>query len=126
MPGEPDALLAELRALELEIHHPGVPCTRERLERLLHPDFHEVGRSGRAYDRETVLRFLATRTAMPPVASGGFRVSRVDARTALLEFRSEELAADGSRRNAALRASIWVLGEGGWQLLYHHATPAAD
>ena len=33
-----DSLLAELTALETELHHPGSPCTRERLERLLHPD----------------------------------------------------------------------------------------
>ena len=46
-------LQRDLQALEAELHHPGVRCSRERLEQSLHPDFHEVGRSGRQYSRET-------------------------------------------------------------------------
>jgi hypothetical protein len=56
------SLREELRTLEIELHHPGTRCSRGRLERLLHPDFHEVGRSGRRYGRETVIVFLSTET----------------------------------------------------------------
>ena len=42
-----DDLLTHLQTLEVELHHPGVRTSRARLEALLHPDFHEVGRSGR-------------------------------------------------------------------------------
>ena len=35
-------------------------CGHARLDELLHPDFDEVGRSGRTYDRTTVLAFLAS------------------------------------------------------------------
>jgi hypothetical protein len=58
-------LLAELQALEVELHHPGVACDFARLEELLHTDFHEVGRSGRRYDRATVLHFLSEREVLP-------------------------------------------------------------
>jgi len=40
-------LLELLRGLEVELHHPGTRCSRARLDELLHPDFDEVGRSGR-------------------------------------------------------------------------------
>lgn len=71
---EAAALLEVLQALEVELHHPGVACTRERLEQLLHPQFHEVGRSGRKYDRDTVVAFLATHPRLPAVESHGFAV----------------------------------------------------
>ena len=62
-------LLQEIQALEVELHHPGVRCSRQRLEELLHPDFHEVGRSGRSYNRETIINFLAAKESQPVVAS---------------------------------------------------------
>ena len=49
------SLLFQLQALEVELHHPGVRCDRDWLEALLHPEFHEVGRSGCTYSRETEL-----------------------------------------------------------------------
>jgi hypothetical protein len=120
-----DALLAELTALETELHHPGVPCTRERLERLLHPDFHEVGRSGARYTRQVVIDFLVTRRQMPRVVADEHRVESLASDIALLHFRSHEVAADGTPFNAALRMSVWRRTGFGWQLSYHQGTPAA-
>jgi hypothetical protein len=74
------SLLDELQALEVELHHPGVHCSRERLEQLLHPQFHEVGRSGRIYDRETIVSYLAAQASPPAVASDAFAVLEIDPR----------------------------------------------
>lgn len=120
-----DPLLAELMALEAELHHPGVPCTRERLERLLHADFHEVGRSGARYTRQVVIDFLAARRQPPRVIADGHRVESLASDIALLHFRSREVAADGASFNAALRMSVWRRTGYGWQLSYHQGTPAA-
>jgi hypothetical protein len=116
-------LLAELRALESELHHPGAACTRERLEQLLHPDFHEVARSGRRYTRQIVIDYLVARTRIPPVATNAHRLQMLAPDWALLSYRSEEIANDGTRLNAALRASLWTRTPAGWQLFYHHGTP---
>jgi hypothetical protein len=67
-----NSLLATIQALEVELHHPGVRCDVQRLEQVLHKDFHEVGRSGRQYDRETVVRFLSEQKASPQVISENF------------------------------------------------------
>lgn len=120
-----DALLAELTALESELHHPGVPCTRERLEQLLHPDFHEVGRSGVRYTRQVVIDFLATRTQVPNVVAHDHRVESLASDIALLHFRSHELGSDGVPCHAALRASLWRRTATGWQLSYHQGTLSA-
>jgi hypothetical protein len=93
--GRVDNLLSTLHALEVELHHPGVACDVARLEQLLHPDFHEVGRSGR------------------PLGAG----------VALLTYRSAHRRLDGSLEQHTYRSSVWVEGEGRWQLLYHQGTP---
>jgi hypothetical protein len=117
-------LLDELQALETELHHPGHPCSPTRLERLLHADFHEVGRSGLAYDRATVLAWLAGQAQRPDVVSDGFRVERLAPDTALLHFRSV-LRDAGRPTQHTLRMSLWVRTAAGWQLRYHQGTPAA-
>lgn len=118
-----DDLLAELTTLETELHHPGATCSRERLERLLHPDFHELGRSGTRYTRQTVIDFLADRAPPSDVVAHDHRVERLADEVALLHFTSHEVAADGVPRHVALRMSVWRRTDVGWQLHYHQGTP---
>jgi len=120
------SLLNELQALEVELHHPGVRCSRSRLEQLLHPDFHEVGRSGRPYDRETVVRYLAALEEQPVVASDGFALVELGPKVALLTYRSAQVEPGRGLVNHTLRSSVWVQSSLGWQLRYHQGTPAAQ
>ena len=118
-------LLQELQALEVELHHPGVRCSRERLEQLLHPEFHEVGRSGRSYNRESIVNFLASQESQPLVASEEFSVSVLAPGVALLTYRSAQVEQDARLVNHTLRSSIWLKASQGWQLRYHQGTAAA-
>ena len=120
------SLLQQLQALEVELHHPGVRCSRERLEQLLHPDFHEVGRSGRAYDRATIINFLCAQDASPIVASDEFVVVELAADVALLTYRSAQVVAGEGLANHALRLSVWTKSAAGWQLRYHQGTATAQ
>ena len=120
------SLVSELQALEVELHHPGLRCDAARLEQLLHADFHEIGRSGRAYDRTTVLRFLAERASPPSVLSDGFSASLVAPGVALLTYRSAHRQDDGSLASHTLRSSVWVQVGALWQLRHHQGTPAAQ
>lgn len=147
-----DPWLPQLQQLETELHHPGTRCSRERLEALLHLDFHEVGRSGRPYDRDTVIDVLVRQTQAPQVVSDGFRVQRLADDLALLTYRSAHVEfappgdgalPDGGGAPAggsigwagatreeprpvqvrhALRSSLWCRGPDGWQMLYHQGT----
>jgi hypothetical protein len=119
-------LLETLQALEVELHHPGVRCDRPRLEALLHPDFHEVGRSGRIYTRQTVVDHLLATPTPPTVVSEHFAVARLSAEVALLTYRSAHVNAEGERTLHAHRASVWQATAIGWQLRYHQGTPAAE
>ena len=120
------SLLQELQALEVELHHPGVRCSRARLQNLLHPDFHEVGRSGRSYNHETVVNFLEAQESQPVVASEAFSVSELSSGVALLTYRSAQIEQDKSLVNHTLRSSVWLKTEASWQLRYHQGTAAAD
>ena len=120
------SLLQELQALEIELHHPGVRCTRERLEQLIHPEFHEVGRSGRAYNRETIVSFLVAHESQPLVGSEAFVVSELGPGIALLTYRSAHVELGKSLANHTLRASVWLKTNAGWQLRYHQGTAAAE
>lgn len=119
-------LLAHLQSLEAELHHPGVRGSRHRLEELLHPEFHEVGRSGRRYSRETVIRHLAAQETQPQVVASEYAVRELADGVALLTYRSAHQEQDGTLSLRAFRSSVWLKTEVGWQLLYHQGTPEPD
>jgi hypothetical protein len=116
-------LLAELQALESELHRPAVRRAPDRLQQLLHPAFQEVGRSGRRYDRTTVVRHLTAQDAQPDVVAGDYAVRRLADGAALLSYRSAHRQADGTLTLAAHRCSVWLREASRWQLVYHQATP---
>ena len=119
-------LLSELQALEVELHHPGVRCSRERLEQLLHPDFYEVGRSGRTYTRVTVIDHLAAQESQPVIESGAFALLELAPGVAVLTYRSAFADPERGLSYHALRSSLWVKTGSGWQMRYHQGTPAAE
>jgi catechol 2,3-dioxygenase-like lactoylglutathione lyase family enzyme len=121
-PPEAD-LCATLAALEAEIHHPGRPCTAARMHELLHPDFHEIGRSGAPYSRAQVVQYLLGRTAIPEVRAVHHQVEVVSGTHALLLFDTDEPGPAGTRVRAAKRSSLWQRTGDKWQLRFHHATP---
>ncbi len=118
-----DALLDELRSLEVELHHPGVRCSRERLLQLLHPDFHEIGRSGTRYARDTIVAFLAAQSSPPDVVASHFSVRLITPDCAELTYRSAHRQRGGTLAMHAERSSLWLGGPSGWQLAFHQGTP---
>ena len=118
-------LFEHLCSLEVDLHHPGIQLSSERLEALLHPDFHEVGRSGREYDRHTVVNYLSYATVQRHVVSEGFALANLANGAALLTYRSASKDTNGTLFNHTCRASLWVETGVGWQLRYHQGTPAA-
>jgi len=101
---------------------PAVRASRTLAERLLDPDFVEVGASGRRWTREAMLADLPD---MAGSADGPQYVPIDMMGTELapgLVQLTYETAIDGRR---ARRSSIWrKLDESsGWRMYYHQATP---
>lgn len=122
IPAQP-TLAEALRALEAELHHPGADCSRERLEQLLHPGFHEIGRSGQQYSRDTVINYLASLPGPTALEAGEYAAHLLAENCALLTYRSVHKSADGASTQTALRSSIWLKTTVGWQLFFHQGTP---
>ena len=93
---------------------------------MLHPEFHEVGRSGRSYTRETIVNFLAAQESQPVVASEEFSVAVLGPGVALLTYRSAHVEHGVRLVNHTIRSSIWLKASTGWQLRYHQGTAAAE
>lgn len=121
--GEEAALLSELRELEVELHRPTTRGSRKRLEQLLHPDFTEVGRSGRCYTRDAIIGQLLAEGERPDVWSGEFNALSLGQSTALLSYRSAHVGPGGELVNRTRRASVWSRSAAGWQMVYHQGTP---
>jgi ribonuclease HI len=113
----PDAELDAVVALELELLEPATRAASERLEPLLHPEFREIGASGRRWDRAGVIDAL---TADPgePWSAHEIVARRVVRDVVLVTYTARRAA------GASLRSSLWVRENDRWQVVFHQGTPA--
>jgi hypothetical protein len=104
--------VAMFRDLETSLHRHEVRASRERASAFIADDFVEFGKSGKVYDKATVL------TQMQSEQPG--------AQIPVEDFVARALAPDVvlvTYRTSALRSSIWVRRQGKWQLVFHQGTP---
>lgn len=95
---------------------------RAYMERLLHPEFFEFGRSGRVYTRAQTLD--ATRVVIDAeLPLRGFAVHPVDNRAVLVTYLSIVQYEDLEVGN---RSSLWVRNGDSWQLRFHQGTAVID
>lgn len=90
------------------------------MDRMLHPDFTEVGRSGHAYDRAQVLEAEPDPFEIE-LPLEGYRLRLIDEDVALVRYVSR-IVVDGVRQGAE-RSSLWVNTNQGWRLRFHQGTP---
>ncbi|MFC9587282.1 DUF4440 domain-containing protein [Streptomyces yangpuensis] len=118
--------VAEAVAREMQLMSPGVRTSRVLTDRLLDPEFVEVGASGRRWDRRSMLAAL-------PEMEGGAEdgpwyepsgMTGVELAPGVVHLTYETVI-DGRR---ARRSSIWRRSDdgAGWRMYYHQATPAPD
>ncbi|MCD5343557.1 ribonuclease HI family protein [Arthrobacter sp. AK04] len=111
----PEAIVEEL---ERELLGPLVRGDIGRTAVLLHPDFMEIGSSGRMWTRDAMMMALeedpGERTDIEILGA-----ERIGAEAVLLTYRSY------ARSGATLRSSLWVLDGGRWRLRFHQGTPEA-
>lgn len=111
----PEALVEEL---ERELLGPLVRGDIGRTAVLLHPDFTEIGSSGRVWTRDAMMMALeedpGERTDIEVLGS-----ERIGTGAVLLTYRSF------TRSGTILRSSLWVLDGDRWRLRFHQGTPEA-
>jgi ribonuclease HI len=111
--GSPEELVVRL---EQELLSPAVRADFGRLAVLLHPDFAEIGESGRMWTRDAMISEVQESPELD-ASLEVFAVERLGEDSILLTYRS--IRRDGS----ALRSSLWLRYGQQWRLRFHQGTP---
>ncbi|MEU6954022.1 nuclear transport factor 2 family protein [Streptomyces sp. NPDC045714] len=119
---EPTPAVAAAIEGELRLLDPLVRASAELLASLLHPEFREIGTSGRLWTRETIIASLTAESAPRPgpLTASRMRGSQLCADLVHLTFDTE------SKGVRSHRSSLWRLTQRGWRLYFHQATPFDD
>lgn len=113
------ATAVTLQALEESMWRTETRFDRSYMEAVLHPNFVEIGRSGRLFSRAEVLdkQWVEISVEIP---LSDLTFSEICANAVLLTYTTVPLR---SEHGAARRSSVWVLEGDRWLLRYHQGTP---
>ena len=112
-------------SLETGLHSPAVRTDKAQLEKLLHADFFEIGRSGTSYHRNDIIAQLLGQKNHAVIWAQDFALSMPAYSVALLVYKSAHVNAQGELTMHAQRSSMWQYDELGWQMRFHQGTPTA-
>lgn len=107
-----------VESLERELLRPETRADLGRTGVLLHPDFTEIGTSGRIWTRDAMMMALEDNPGGPTELEL-LAADRLGEKTMLLTYRSR------NREGSALRSSLWILDGAQWRLRFHQGTPEA-
>jgi hypothetical protein len=117
-------VLEELKAREPIFHRPEFGTTRADFERMIHPDFWEIGASGRRYSREYVLAELQRRRQHPGEdiwQTSEFNCRKLAPNVYLLTYTLIQ-----NKIRKTRRSTLWQYTEVGWKILFHQGTMVED
>ncbi|WP_432150738.1 DUF4440 domain-containing protein [Streptomyces sp. bgisy029] len=119
---EPSPAVAAAIEGELRLLDPVVRASADLLVSLLHPEFREIGTSGRLWNRETIIAALTAADAPRPGPLTASRMRGVELCSDLVHL-TFDTESKGLRSH---RSSLWRLTGAGWRLYFHQATPFVD
>ncbi|GAA3005924.1 nuclear transport factor 2 family protein [Streptomyces fulvorobeus] len=119
---EPSPAVAAAIDGELRLLDPVVRASAALLVSLLHPEFREIGTSGRLWNRDSIIAALTAPDAPSPGPLTASRMRGVQLCTDFvhLTFDTE------SKGLHSHRSSLWRRTGTGWLLYFHQATPYVD
>ena len=93
--------LRQVLELEMQLLDPAVRGNRVALEQLLHPDFVEVGASGRIWDREAVMHALGEEKPGAPPEVSDLSAAHLADDVILVTYGTT------TAKRSAFRSSVW-------------------
>jgi ribonuclease HI len=111
-----DADVAAVVRRELELLEPAIRADASAVRERLHPEFREIGASGRLWDASTTVAALAVEGDAAPIDASDLESFRLAPEVILLTYTTRR--AD----RVARRASVWTQHGGEWRLRYHQGT----
>jgi hypothetical protein len=124
----PTNIAARIAALELSLLQAPTRFDRNHLEQVLDDEMVEFGKSGKIYDKRSIVQALESEGSGPAPADYLEMVDAnallLSAETVLFTYRLRVRAQSGSKAVTSLRSSIWRKNGGLWRLLFHQGTAA--
>ncbi|WP_299999646.1 nuclear transport factor 2 family protein [uncultured Cedecea sp.] len=124
---ELSTLLSVIQALEIQLHNPALRLDANRVDKLLHDDFEEVGRSGQCYNKVQTIAALKNESQHLSIYAEDFVLTMITTETVLLRYKSFQRDIGDNVTRRTERSSIWVLSPSGpngrqWQMRFHQGT----
>ena len=109
---------------EIELHQYEIRQSLPDIERLIHPSFSEVGKSGSSYDFASIIEMMSSEEPSEVrVHSQNYECVQLEPSVQLLKYESALVAPSGETSDYAKRCSIWAFNGSRWQLKFHQGTP---
>ena len=113
-----DTALEDIVGCERELLTAAVHADRARLEAVLHPDFVEIGASGRRWTRDDMIAALLAAPEPGDVELYDVVARHVAAGAVLVTCTTRRAT------GAVHRSSLWVRHDERWVVRFHQGTPA--
>lgn len=118
------SLAADMLACEQALLHTNFFDDMVALDRLLAPDFVEIGSNGRVSERAQVVAWLLRKDPAARWSFEDVHVSELAPGIRLVRYRAKQILPEPSQGNGAIHSSLWCLSRDMhcWQLRFHQAT----
>lgn len=116
--------MKHLQELEITLHKYATRADLKKLTVLLHPNYIEIGYSGRTYDFDSIVEDLLSESKQDfEIWSQEYKINELASNMVQLIYKSARVDGQGRLSRHAKRASIWIKESGKWQMKFHQATP---
>lgn len=113
----------QIRASELELLASSTRSNAARLRRLLHPEFLEIGRSGRRWTREEMIASLGDEEQRPAPETDEWEFSDLAPHLVLVTYRIQTGTTEDPGHRQSRHTSVWDTSSGQPRLRFHQGTP---
>ena len=111
---------------ELSLHQFDIRTNQDSLSTLLHPEFLEVGKSGKTYNYQSIIESMGLeKRTDSSIHSQDYECIRLDNNAYLILYRTAVIDRKGAASDYAKRSSVWIYDGEEWKLRYHQGTPCA-
>ena len=108
---------------EMQLHRYEFRTNKQAIAKLLHPDFLEVGKSGRTFNYQAIMGSMSVEKPTDSlVHSQDYECIQLDENVVLVLYKSAVVERSGAVGDFAKRSSIWIKEESQWKLRYHQGT----
>lgn len=112
-----------LKDLEIKLHQKEVRSDKKQLDKLLHDDFFEIGRSGSSYTKKSIIASLSNEKSTYEIHSQDYSYKNISENLIMLTYKSAHKTTEGVLERHTYRTSIWKKTSSGWSILFHQGTP---